>query len=247
MCTLRDSTVYIFYYSLVVKIEIFINGNLYGHGMTTRDFALLEIAGGWQKSPVFESLQAPAIYRELEEPYLNREAYRAEGKLTLDHHHRAPGIDALTLQWDAADIPYPFENESFDQIHCHMITAPVVRDNAAGGEQRYPTSADYAHELHRLTKAGGKFYLSLQSGLLGGGFIPTRTGYYTEFVEKVELFNEELNKVGFATDFLQYGRPILARAPSSVRTQRNEIDIGIITKLSRVWHCADALLIASKK
>ena len=75
------------------------------------------------------------IYREIHSPWDDREVsdynwcyqpkadYHQVAKQRKESHKPDGTRDILHIPWYVEEMPYPFEENFFDEVHCHMITA----------------------------------------------------------------------------------------------------------------------------
>jgi hypothetical protein len=85
--------------------------------------------------------------------------YRAFAKDRLKNNPKK-----VIVPWDAGDLPLPFENGFFTEVHCHMILGNIVRSNDSEGCD-LPTTKQFVEEISRITKPGGIAFLSIQDSL----------------------------------------------------------------------------------
>ncbi|KYK26041.1 hypothetical protein AYK26_01175 [Euryarchaeota archaeon SM23-78] len=102
------------------------------------------------------------------------------------------GIQSVFFPWDAKDLPYPFEDNYFTEIHNHMITDKIVRTTPEEFQPIRPTIDEYANEINRILKPNGIFFFTNQ-----GHFFNTYN-YHKHHRE----FTEAFKKQGFDIAFI---------------------------------------------
>ena len=142
------------------------------------------------------------IYRDIEVldfqcNYLSREEYAPRTTQRLrEHCSPATGVDALVLEWNGCDVPYPFPRESFDEFHSHMVTAHLVVPEQT---EYAPSPEGFADEVTRLLRNEGRLYLSTDTPhFFGRGGGTTARGQ--ERAELADRLIQRLRTNGFAID-----------------------------------------------
>lgn len=99
---------------------------------------------------------------------------------------------AFQKRHNARDIPYPYANAAFDEVHCHLLDTQVVR--SVDSDSRFPTIDDFATEISRITKPHGRFFFTAQAGF----FFDSQTGEaYCMFEQHMNTLNDSLSAQGF--------------------------------------------------
>ncbi|MBW2991308.1 hypothetical protein KY348_06430 [Candidatus Woesearchaeota archaeon] len=108
---------------------------------------------------------------------------------------KSDNIEFILFPWDAKDLPYPFEDGYFTEIHNHMITDQIVRTTPEEFQPIRPTIDEYVSEINRLLKPKGIFFFTNQ-----GHFFHI-FGTYNHHKHHRE-FTEAFKKQGFDIAFI---------------------------------------------
>ena len=234
---------------------------LKGIGRPAKSVSILEI--GAVHSPIFRELPArksnKIIYRSIFLPstggYSSRDQYHANAQEILfdekcEEENRALSfpnpkdssrINALSFEWNAADIPYPFKRNSFDEVHCHMITNTVIDP---GYCPSLPNPEAYTSELARITKPHGRYFLSVQKGY----FIDTCEVRSLDdtLVGLMERFANALKSNGFTPEVIDYDGNYGEEVSRIIRSQRGEVSPFRMKLFTDHPSCVNAFLIARR-
>ncbi len=133
----------------------------------------------------------------------------------------------LSMFWDARHIPYPFKDQSFDEIHCHMIDAPIVSSNDNPG---YPSIDEFVAEMTRLSHIDSRFFFTVEESGKQGQFFPPRSN----FDEYMNQLRASFEKQGFEIE--------------EFKVQKTPIGYGDKSLVALTGWCyfTDGLLIARK-
>ena len=97
----------------------------------------------------------------------------------------------LSMFWDARHIPYPFDDQSFDEIHCHMIDKHIV----SGGGLYHPSIDDFVAEIERLSHVDSRFFFTVQESGKVGQFFPPR--HISDFGGNMNQLRTSFERQGF--------------------------------------------------
>lgn len=96
-------------------------------------------------------------------------------------------MNPVFFPWDAQDLPYPFEDRYFTEIHNHMITGCIVEPVLEKKYKFRPSIDEYVSEINRLLKPNGIFFFTNQGHFFG----------IDDYTKELFKFEEEFRKRGF--------------------------------------------------
>lgn len=212
---------------------------LKGIDRPVRRISILEI-GAAVGSPIFRELPSrkaeKITYRSICLPftgvYSTRNEYHTNAQNALRDKTRgeetssiafqdpdaSSRINAISFEWKASDIPYPFNRNSFDEVHCHMITDTIIDP---GYCPSLPSFSAYASELARIIKPLGRYFLSVQQGYFFETF--EAMGSADTVVGSMERFAEKLRNYGFTPEAIDYDGRYDDKVPPEIRSKRGEV------------------------
>ncbi|MBI4163184.1 MAG: hypothetical protein HY513_05875 [Candidatus Aenigmarchaeota archaeon] len=199
-------------------------------------------------------------YRGIEKPsspiagedYMRyRNEYRRRAKQTIKKHKpQDASKDVLVVSWDAADVPYPFSDESFNELHCHMITSPVVRPNDSDRTDYFgievPTTNKWVKEARRLLMPDGRIFLTAQA--LWSYFFQGGDKFY-EWAGRAEEFLDSLERNDFKVEAVSFDHTISRDIDKKIkkRFHARPTDYYIVNKFTQEGGCASMFTIAQKR
>ena len=83
---------------------------------------------------------------------------------TFARNRLRTNLNKVKLPWDAIDLPLPFEDGVFTEVHCHMLLGNIVK-SIDSESCDLPTTRQFVEEVSRITKPGGIVFLSIQESL----------------------------------------------------------------------------------
>lgn len=198
---------------------------LFGTAEPVEMISILEIGGsnGFLGGPIADSL------------HHRKAAFVTYRDLTLGTgigRWLSRGYDFQRLRWDARQMPYPFGDAEYDEMHCHNANVGLEDEKIS----------QFGDEVVRLVQPRGRFYLTTQHGTLFGNSSVKALGC------QMEQLITHLERNGFSVEEFASGNGALSsNIDVSACMKRPTSQLGDVWMFTNFAQYTNVLLIARKR